>query len=271
MSSLELLEINQERCIQCGICAKVCPVGIISMGSNGIEEAFPQSCISCGHCVAACPTAAIDNKKTPQVNQIPIEKFPVLDQQTAKEFLRSRRSIRCYKNTRVPREQLLELVEIARFAPTGSNSQGISYLIVEDTQIIQKAIETTVSWMEDPKIKQLHWSFEHHIRNYREKGKDPIFRGAPHLILGTADSTLPRGRENTVFSLAYLELYATALGLGSCWAGLFEMCAFSNYEPLVKLFKVPEGKVLTGAVMVGYPEYSYKRLVDRNPLDVTWL
>lgn len=268
---MELLEINQKRCIQCGICAKACPVGIISMGSNGIEEVFPQSCISCGHCVAVCPTAAIDNKKTPQVNQTPIEKFPVLDQQTAKEFLRSRRSIRCYKNTRVPREQLLELVAIARFAPTASNSQGISYLIVEDTQIIQKAIEATISWMEDPKIKQLHWSFEHHIRNYREKGKDPIFRGAPHLILGTADSTLPRGRENTVFSLAYLELYATALGLGSCWAGLFEMCAFSNYEPLVKLFKVSEGKVLTGAVMVGYPEYSYKRLVDRNPLDVTWL
>ena len=117
----------------------------------------------------------------------------------------------------------------------------------------------------------MHWSFEHHIRTYREKGKDPIFRGAPHLILGTAQSSFSRARENTIFSLTYLELYATALGLGSCWAGLFEMCAFSNYEPLLKLFNIPEGKVLTGAVMIGYPEYKYKQLVDRNPLDVTWL
>lgn len=268
---MELFEINQEQCIQCGICAKVCPVGTLSLGTNGIEEPFPQACISCGHCVAVCPTSAIDNKKTPKVNQVPLEKFPVLDKKTAQEFLRSRRSIRCYKNIPVPREQLLELVEIARFAPTGSNSQGISYLVVEDTRILHKATESTIAWMEDPNIKRLHWSFEHHIRTYREKGKDPIFRGAPHLILGTAQSNFSRARENTIFSLTYLELYATALGLGSCWAGLFEMCAFSNYEPLLKLFNIPEGKVLTGAVMVGYPEYRYKRLVDRNPLDVTWL
>ncbi|HWR09230.1 nitroreductase family protein [Sporomusa sp.] len=268
---MKLFEINQEQCTQCGICTKVCPVGVLDLGVNGIEETFPHACIACGHCVAVCPTAAIDNHQTPQVNQETIEKFPVLDKKTAQEFLRSRRSIRCYKNIPVPRDQLLELVEIARFAPTGSNSQGISYMIVEDTRILHKATEATIEWMEDQNKTLSHWSFDYHIRSYREKGNDPIFRGAPHLILGTAQSNFPRARENTVFSLTYLELYATALGLGSCWAGLFEMCAFSNYEPLLKLFNVPEGKVLTGAVMVGYPQYSYKRLVDRNPLDVTWL
>jgi hypothetical protein len=37
------------------------------------------------------------------------------------------------------------------------------------------------------------------------------------------------------------------------------------------LIKIPEDKVFTGAVMVGYPKYSFKRLVNRNPLDVTYL
>jgi len=68
-----------------------------------------------------------------------------------------------------------------------------------------------------------------------------------------------------------LELFANTLGIGSAWAGLFEMCAFSNYPPLLDLFKIPENKLITGAVMVGVPKYSFKRLVDRNPLDVTWL
>ena len=40
---------------------------------------------------------------------------------------------------------------------------------------------------------------------------------------------------------------------------------------MLKLFNIPEGKKITAAVMVGYPKYSYKRLVDRNPLDVTFL
>ncbi|HWR45172.1 nitroreductase family protein [Sporomusa sp.] len=268
---MKLIELNQEQCTKCGICTEVCPVGILDVGMNGVEAAFPDACIACGHCVAVCPTAAIDNQKTPLVNQAKLEEFPVLDEKTAQQFLRSRRSIRRYKNIPVPREKLLQLVEIARFAPTGSNRQGVSYIVVEDTKILQKATEATIQWMEEQSKTLSHWSFDYHIRSYREKGKDPIFRGAPHLVLGTTQNNFPRGRENTIFSLTYLELFATALGLGSCWAGLFEMCAFSNYDPLLKLFNIPEGKVLTGAVMVGYPQYSYNRLVDRNPLDVTWL
>jgi nitroreductase len=66
-------------------------------------------------------------------------------------------------------------------------------------------------------------------------------------------------------------LFAPNIGLGSCWAGLLELAAFAGHQKLLDLFKIPEGKVFTGAMMVGYPKYIYKRLVDRNPLDVRWL
>jgi hypothetical protein len=39
----------------------------------------------------------------------------------------------------------------------------------------------------------------------------------------------------------------------------------------LQLFNIPEDKVITGAVMVGYPKYKYKELVDRNPLDVLFI
>lgn len=45
------------------------------------------------------------------------------------------------------------------------------------------------------------------------------------------------------------------------------MCLFDKYQPLLDLFNIPEGKEITGVVMVGYPLYSYQRLADRNPLD----
>lgn len=267
---MNLIKVSQSKCIKCGICTKVCPTRILCMQENGPQVINP-SCIACGQCVAVCPNGAIDNVKTPLSNQIDVQNFPAIDSQTAEQFLRSRRSIRCYKNTPVPREKLLKLVDIAHYAPTASNSQGISYIIVENKQILETATKLIIQWMEDQLENSVHWSFPRHVHVYRKDGVDTILRDAPHLILATASKDFKNGRENTISSLTYLELYANTIGLGSCWAGLFEICAFSNYDPLLKLFNIPKNKVITGAVMVGYPKYEYKRLVNRNALDVTFI
>jgi nitroreductase/NAD-dependent dihydropyrimidine dehydrogenase PreA subunit len=262
---MDLITVNQEKCSQCGICIAVCPARVLDMGGNGPEAIVPQACNACGHCVAVCPHMAIDNTRAPLANQADLLEFPVINEKTAQQFMRSRRSIRCYRKTPVPREQLLKLVEIARLAPTASNKQGVSYIIIEDKKIIQRATEITIEWIEAQLKKEFpsHWSFPFHVQAYRDKGIDTILPMAPKDFM--------KGRENTIFSLAYLELFATTLGLGSCWAGLFEMCVFAGYAPLLELFNIPKDKVITGAVMVGYPQYRYKRLADRNPLDVTWL
>lgn len=241
------------------------------MGENGPTVIEPQACIACGHCVAICPQSAIDNIRTPLAKQTNLKEFPVINAETAQLFLKSRRSIRCYKKMAVPREQLVKLINIARFAPTASNQQGVSYLIIEDKEILKKATEVTIEWMEAQINNPSYLSFPYYVRAYRETGIDNILRAAPHLILATTPKNFRNGRENTIFSFAYLELFATALGLGTCWAGIFEMCAFANHYPLLELLNIPEDKVLTGAVMVGYPQYSYNRLVDRNPLDVTFI
>jgi Nitroreductase len=264
-----LIYVDQEKCTKCGICADVCPPGILRLEKSGPRATEMQNCIACGHCVAICPQAAIDHSKTPLVGQVSLEKFPVIDSRAAYHFMRSRRSIRCYKSDSIPRSQLLQLVDIARFAPTASNKQGISYSIVEERKVLKQASEIIIQWMEENQSRW--WSFPLHIRAFREHGTDGIFHSAPHLIVAAAPTDFKNGRENTILGFAYLELFANTLGLGSAWAGLFEMCAFANHPPLLDLLKIPPEKSITGGVMVGFPKYKFKRLVDRNPLDVTWL
>ncbi|WP_196599821.1 nitroreductase family protein [Pectinatus frisingensis] len=263
---MELITIDQEKCIQCGACVKECPSFVLSMGRTGPEIAAAQSCIACGHCVAICPQAAIDYKKTPLSKQLELADYPQLNAKESELFLRSRRSIRSYLGKAVPREELVKLVNIARFAPTASNSQGISYVIIDDRKILDASVEIVIDKLEsDNTLKQ---RFTHYLNEYHENGVDVILRNAPSLILATADMNFPRGRENSIFSLAYLELYAPTLGLGSCWAGILEVLALDIKSPLLKLFHIPEGRKITGAVMAGYPQYKYKRLVERNPLNV---
>jgi nitroreductase/NAD-dependent dihydropyrimidine dehydrogenase PreA subunit len=268
---MNLVKIDSKRCIKCGMCVSVCPVEVLSMNENCPVANNPQVCIACGHCVAVCPREALDNLKTPLAKQKAITKFPVLDAKIAEEFLRSRRSIRCYKNSKVSREKLLELLNITRFAQTAGNSQGMSYVIIDNKDILKKATSLVIDWMTSQGDKSPHVIFPLFVKAYREAGRDTVLRDAPALILGMADSNSKQGRESTVLSFAYLELFAPSLGLGSCWAGLLELAIFTGYQPLLELLNFPEDKKFTGAMMVGYPKYTYKRLVDRNPLDVTWM
>nr|WP_281492960.1 NADH-quinone oxidoreductase subunit NuoI [Candidatus Schneideria nysicola] len=59
---------GNERCVACGLCAVVCPVGCISLQKSEKEDGrwYPESfrinfsrCIFCGLCEEACPTTAI--------------------------------------------------------------------------------------------------------------------------------------------------------------------------------------------------------------------
>jgi nitroreductase/NAD-dependent dihydropyrimidine dehydrogenase PreA subunit len=265
---MSLITVNEEKCIKCGMCVVECPTGVLKLEANGPKEVNPNACLECGHCVAVCQKEAIDNKKSPLAMQSEIGEIKKLNPEEAEKFIRSRRSIRSYKNIAVEKEKLLQLVEVAHLAPTASNSQGISYLIVDDKKTIELAVEECINWFEHSET--LSKALAGMISGYRNNKIDTVLRGAPSIILTLADEDFRNGRENSILSLSYLELYAPSLGLGSCWAGIFEICARSDNSPMYKIFNIPEKKKITGVVMVGYPKHSFKRFTERQPLSASF-
>lgn len=273
---MELIQVDQEKCTQCGCCAKVCPIGTIGMDEHG-PKVLGQFCIACGHCVAICPSGALDNVKTPLASQIPLKKAPVLDEDTAALFLRSRRSVREFQEKSVPREKIKKLLDIARFAQTSSNSQGVYYHVVDDRDKLRSITTVTIDWLEEalkyPPFAGSPYEapFSAHVANYHQNGQDVILRDAPCLVIPIVEKNAsPTGHDNTLFSLAYAELFAPSIGLGTCLTGFFDACASAGYQPLLDILTLPENMHITGGLMVGYPKYTYQRLVDRNPLQVTW-
>ncbi|GEA34199.1 nitroreductase family protein [Clostridium diolis] len=269
------IKVNSEKCTKCGLCVKICR-GTLVMSDLG-PKVDRDLCIECGHCVAVCPNGALDSTKTPLDNQVQIQKEKLMDSDIAATFLRSRRSIRAFQKRDVSRDIISELLNIARFAPTACNSQGLSYHVIDNHKILHEITSIIADWTEESiengVLKNSPWvqNTVSTIAQYRNDNKDTILRDAPCLVI----ATVPReqkelGRDNTHFSLTYVQLYAQTLGLGTCWSGLFEYCSMAEYEPLLRLLNISKDRVVTGALLVGYPLYKFKRLVDRNPLEITW-
>ena len=59
--------VKQDKCIGCGACVKVCPVGAISI-KNGKAVVDQNKCIKCGRCAGVCPQGAIrPNSENPSL------------------------------------------------------------------------------------------------------------------------------------------------------------------------------------------------------------
>ena len=146
MPVLDLLKVDRNKCVKCGLCVADCPACILEMGINGPECNVDRGCMSCGHCVAICPTGAMDNKYTPReaMSSAPAS---VISEQQAYDFLRSRRSVRLFKPQPPAKEDVLKLLNICRYAPTAGNSQSMYFTVISNPDTIAKIRQATADWM----------------------------------------------------------------------------------------------------------------------------
>ncbi|HWR97961.1 MAG TPA: nitroreductase family protein [Candidatus Methanoperedens sp.] len=267
--------VDESKCRRDGICAAVCPVGIIIPGGTSPPALAPggeELCIACGHCVAACPYGACSLDTMATETCPPVRPEWQLSPEQAEHFLRSRRSIRVYKEAAVDQGRLERLIRVARYAPSGHNTQPVRWLVVSGHEAVRGLAGHVVDWMR--MLLQRKPELARRMRLDRlvtawDAGKDPVCRGAPHLVVAHAPADDVTAPSAGTLALAYLELAAPSFGLGACWAGYLHMAA-PHWPPLRAALALPEKHQLGGAMVVGEPRYRYHRFPLRKEPEIVW-
>jgi len=59
LKNVVTLQLQEDRCIGCGMCLEVCPREVFEMKGRGVRIRDRDACMECGACSRNCPTEAI--------------------------------------------------------------------------------------------------------------------------------------------------------------------------------------------------------------------
>lgn len=272
---MSLFSIDNEKCKRDGICVASCPLGLIEMNNRkSIPEAVSgaeEKCLNCGHCMTVCPYGALTLKTMASEQLLPLQDDLLPEPEQIGELMRSRRSIRTYKKKEVERETINKLINTARYAPTGHNTQSVRWLVIDNSEEIRRLAGLIIEWFrylikeQSPLAQQ--FSLEYFVSGW-ESGTDTVLRGAPAIVVAHASKAYGAAEINSTIALTYFELAASTYGIGSCWAGVVNLAA-TEWKPFREALNIPETDICS-ALLFGYPKYRYHQIPKRNEAIVEW-
>ena len=269
-----MITINPDLCKKDALCVMECPVSILAMENSEsiptLVEGGEESCLRCGHCVAVCPHGALDHEDTPLADCPKIERDKIIDKEQVAQFLRTRRSTRVFKEKVVEKETIEQLINIARYAPTGSNLQKVEWVVFNDRDKLKEIGTIIIDWMREtiktnpdvpPYLPRMVAAWD--------AGYDLILRKAPVVVLAMADKEVRNGTVDTAIALTYLDLAAPSLGLGTCWAGILQW-AMLNCPAVKEAMGISDEYPYHYPMLLGYNKMKYHRMIERKAPQISW-
>jgi len=257
------IKIDVEKCIGCGLCCKDCPQHVLVL-QNGKATMLAERCLECGHCVAICPKNAftMSGYDMHEVKTYDKSTFGI-DEDILLNTIQFRRSVRHYKDRQVEKEAIKKIIEAGRFTPTGSNKQGIRYIVAQKSipMFENEALKTFRKLKCLLEIVSKFVKLPYDISGYKlEQGF--FFHGAPTVLFIISDDDVDA-------SLASMSMELMAMGLGVLYVGFFAVAAKYNKRIRKELGLTKKEKVVTCLAM-GYPDVKYMRTVPRKKAEIEW-
>lgn len=248
--------IDKEKCIGCGLCAKDC-VGFAIQVIDGAASVNGQGCIKCGHCEAICPQGAVTITGYKDVVEEYDEQVR-LDPQELLAAIKTRRTIRNFTEDAIAHEVVEMIMEAGRLAPTGANSQGTSYIILDRKKAECEAQAVGL-------FRKLLNIGSKVIKPLRSMSLDDnfFFKKAPLVIV-----ILGKDKVSASLAAQNMAFMAEANGLGVLFSGFFTTC-FNMSRKIRKIIGVPKKPKAITTIVIGYPAVKYHRTAHRNAAKIT--
>lgn len=137
--------------------------------------------------------------------------------------IRTRRSIRKYKDVPVPGDKLAQVLEAGRLAPSAGNRQPWRFVVVTDPETRRRLVPVA-------------------------RNQEFVGQAGAVIVACAPDPSLKWHMVDVAIALDHMTLAAHELGLGTCWIGAFEP------DQVRQLLGIPEDVKVVALLPLGVPD-----------------
>lgn len=282
-----MIEIDEEKCDGCNLCASVCIGGPIYDGPD-VRDDVSILCVECGHCYAVCPKGAVTLPGFKGIEPFDLAEKPPVKGPEMMALLRGRRSGRLYKAEPVSREHVQELIEAASLAPSAHNSHLTKAHVCYDEDALSRIRSLAIRYYRrlvrffelpgfafiwriiglDPEELEV---LKHAFKGLWESDKhdDILLYGAKTLLTFTAPRRNAMALGDAWIASQNAVIYAEAIGVATCYNG-FLIHAANHDKRLRKAMGIGSGEKVVAVLNLGYPRIRYRRAAPRRIMPTVW-
>ncbi len=257
-----MITFDKSKCTGCGTCLRL--RGGYCLEKNGDTIIIDYDvCSTCQKCVSICPERAF---LSDGVAPLRIDKPLSMSTDDFTDLLRRRRSIRNFRDKKIPSEMLGRIVEAAGYAPT--MNKAIEAIVIDDDKLIGLIDSTALRFYNRaygflfgfkpltafiglftatlPVIKK-KMGYDLKMRRHIVK------KGTAALIVLIGDAKVPMTEVSAQYDMANMILYCEAAGIGSCLMDSLKI-VLNNTKTLNSRLNIPRRFKILSVLAVGYPD-----------------
>lgn len=272
MKEKTFFKVDEDKCIGCGMCTKVCPGEIINLDEKGkpvmkdFEEYGWNGCWKCEHCLAVCPKGAISifNHNPEKSLKTIKEAEKVVDVLVA-----NRHICRRYLDEDVDKQTIDERLTLLANAPNGGNKQQIEFTLFDNKEELKEFRKIVYERMEELASNGIYpegfdkQSYEDMKRWQRNVRPDMLFCEAPNLLIPHAPIGKGEPVQNVIIAVTYFEILCNAREL-RCSMLTFPLAVLNTMPDIKGMLEIPENHYIGMILGFGYPEIKYIRGVQKE-------
>jgi nitroreductase len=186
------------------------------------------------------------------------------------ENILTRRSIRKYKNQQIEDEDLKIILEAAKYAPSGGNSQTWHFTVLQNKEYLLKLNGYIRAGFEKLEVNENTYRSVRAAKAASKNDNYNFYYNAPTLIIVSNEADYANAMADSACALENMFLAANSLNLGSCWIN--QVRWLSHDQDVISFLTglgMPANHQIYGSACLGYRDGEMPVALHRKENTVT--